>query len=71
MKLKKLTIGQRLSIILPFIVVIASSLIFSKSYFNNKEINEFSEGCFNIGGQPVVEMSNLNLDYYFSCEESK
>ena len=72
MKIKKilsqrLTILQRLSIILPVFMIIGSSLIYAQSQFNNKEISVFTDSCFEVGGSPVVEMATLNLDYSFYC----
>lgn len=67
MKLKKLTNSPRISIIIPFTLVITASLIFSKSFFNNKEIQTLSQNCFNSGGNPTVELGTLNLDYSFEC----
>ncbi|GIN91595.1 MULTISPECIES: hypothetical protein [Siminovitchia] len=69
MGLKKLTIPQRLSIIVTLIIVVASFLISSKIYFNSKEISALSEGCLDLDGEIAVEMTFFNLDYSFSCEK--
>ncbi len=70
MKLKRLTIKQRLSILVPLTLVVMAFLIASKSYFNNQEISMFSTSCFEQEGYPVVETTFLTLDYSFSCEEN-
>lgn len=67
---KRLTIPQRLSIIISVFMIVGSSLIFAQSQFNNKEISAFTDSCFNMGGSPVVEMAPLNLNYTFSCENN-
>lgn len=43
-------------------------LIGSQSYFNNKEIKNASEKCYEIGGTANVKMDLLSLSYSFSCE---
>ena len=64
---KRLTILQRISIIVSMFFIVGSSLIFAQSYFNNKEISLFTDQCYNAGGSPTVEMTPLNLGYSFSC----
>ena len=68
MKLKRLTVKQRLSIIVPLVFVVVAFLIVSKSYFNNQEINMASRGCLEQDGIPIVTTTFLTLDYSFSCE---
>ncbi|WP_453996298.1 hypothetical protein [Bacillus nitroreducens] len=38
-----------------------------QSYFHNKEIEFASEGCYEIGGTPIVEKDFWALGYSFSC----
>lgn len=68
LKLKKLTNLQRLSIIIPFSLVIASALLLIQVSFNNKEIQSLSQGCYDINGAPEFEFGVLNLDYKFECK---
>lgn len=69
MKLKKITPKQRLAIIVPFAFVMIAFLIATQSYFNNKEIRLASNGCFEQGGFPTVEITFLSLGYSFSCDD--
>lgn len=39
-------------------------------FFNNKEINNFSEKCYENGGTPKVERDFLSLNYSFSCPKN-
>lgn len=68
MRFKNLTIPQHLSIILSLMAVITAFLVFSKSYFNNTEINTLVDGCLEADGEPTVEVTTLHLNYSFSCE---
>ncbi|MFS0656497.1 hypothetical protein [Bacillus sp. 179-C3.3 HS] len=68
MKRKKLTTPQRMAIIVPFILVMASLLLFTKVSFNNKEIRTLTNSCYDVNGSPEVELSFLNLDYSFHCK---
>ncbi|MBD8005457.1 hypothetical protein [Bacillus norwichensis] len=69
MGLKKLTIPQRLLIIVALFIIVESFLISSKIYFNSMEIRALSEGCLDLEGKIAVEKTFFNLDYSFSCEK--
>lgn len=48
---------------------IVSFLTHSSSYFNTKEINLLSTGCYEIGGEAILEIhNNLTSIYSFECK---
>ncbi|RST74300.1 hypothetical protein D4T97_011555 [Siminovitchia acidinfaciens] len=49
-------------------ILLTISLIGTKSFFNQREINAAKAGCEQTGGQPVLEEGFLTLNYYFQCE---
>lgn len=48
---------------------VALFLIGTQSYFNNKEINNARDKCYEIRGTPQVESDFLKLNYTFTCSE--
>lgn len=50
-----------------FTVVMVMFLVGTQSYFNNKEIENASEQCYEIGGTPEVESDFLAMNYSFEC----
>ncbi|MBA9029440.1 hypothetical protein [Peribacillus huizhouensis] len=68
MKLKKLTIKQRLLVVLPLTFVVIAFLMVSNYYFNYQEIKALSDGCYGKGGYPLVERDLGVFNYSFSCK---
>lgn len=53
-----------------FVVFILSLVVLygTEYYFNKKEIDLLTSGCYEAGGTPVLETSSLLQGYSFSCE---
>lgn len=48
-------------------IVMGIFLLGMQSYFNNKEIENASDQCYEIGGTPKVESDFLAMNYSFEC----
>ena len=55
--------------ILVTLLLVASFLTISTSYFNTKEINTLSSQCYENGGEVILEIhNNLTSEYSFECK---
>ncbi len=56
--------------ILTIILLVASLLVISVSYFNTKEISSLTSGCYQKSGEVILEIHNdLTNAYSFACEK--
>ena len=55
--------------ILATFLLVAFFLVISISYFNTKEINAFTSGCYENGGEVILEIhDNITSKYSFECK---
>ncbi len=55
--------------ILVTLLLVASFLTISTSYFNTKEISTLSSQCYENGGEIILEIhNNLTSEYSFECK---
>ncbi|MDX5475465.1 MAG: hypothetical protein LPK00_07990 [Bacillaceae bacterium] len=47
--------------------VVIALIIATQSFLSYKEVTKAAEGCYNIGGVPVIEKSGWKMTY-FNCE---
>lgn len=63
------SVNQPWMIVLALFFIIGAILFGVQAYFHSKEVHALRAGCFNQGGQPVVETTFLHLGgYSFACE---
>ncbi|MGE6630607.1 hypothetical protein [Bacillus sp. NPDC077027] len=68
MRKKNYITKLQLAIVLSIALVITASLVFTKIYFNNKEMQFLVESCYQVDGSPQLEIGSLSLDYSFECK---
>ena len=66
MCVKRITPIQGLVLVGLFALIVFAILIASQSYFSYVEVTEAANGCYNIGGHPIVEKTGLEMTY-FEC----
>lgn len=66
MSVKKVTPIQGLIIVGLFAFIMIAILIASQYYFSYVEVTEAANGCYNIGGHPIIEKTGLEMTY-FEC----
>lgn len=52
------------------VLLIVAFMVLTTSYFNTKEIKLASEGCYEVGGNVVLEIHNsVTSSYSFECKK--
>lgn len=61
-----------ISLVIILFLLISSFLIILTSYFNTKEINNLTSGCYEVDGVITLDIhNNMTSRYSFSCEKEK
>lgn len=46
------------------LILIGLALFASRVYFTNSEVNALTEGCYEIGGMPVIEKTWTQVNHF-------